>query len=164
MAENAFTQTTVPVIDKAFIAASDDQIKGGARWFWWIAGLSLVNSVLIHSGSDTSFVIGLGFTLIVDAIFQSLKIVAFAIDVIAIGTIFGLGWFAGKGHVWAFVTGLILYAIDALIYVGMQSWMSVGFHVFALFFIGRGMLALRAALKAAREIPPPVETPVAPAS
>jgi len=163
MAENAFTQPITPAVDKAAIAASDDQITGGARWFWWIAGLSLVNSVLIHTGSDTSFVIGLGFTLVADAIFQTLKPVAFAIDAIAIGLIFGLGWFAGKGHVWAFITGIVLYALDALIYVAMQSWMSVGFHVFALFFIGRGLLQLRTDLKAAREAPPPEVAPVTPA-
>jgi hypothetical protein len=162
MAENEFTAPITPAVDKALIAASNDQITGGARWFWWIAGLSLVNTVLLHSGSDTSFVIGLGFTLLADAIFQSLKPVAFAIDALAIGAIFALGWFAGKGHAWAFITGIVLYALDALIYVTMQSWMSVGFHVFALFFIGRGLMQLRADLKAAREAPPPEIAPVTP--
>ncbi len=57
MSENAFTQPVGPVIDRALVAQSDPQIISGARWFWWIAGLSLVNSVLIHGGSDTSFVI-----------------------------------------------------------------------------------------------------------
>lgn len=155
MSENAFTQRVDPVIDRALVAQSDPQIISGARWFWWIAGLSLVNSVLMHGGSDTSFVIGLGFTLIADSLFQELKIVAFVIDALAIGGIFGLGWFAGKGHTWAFIVGIVLYSLDALIYVPLQAWMSVGFHIFALVFIVKGMLALRTALKAAAEPPPP---------
>lgn len=161
MPENAFTQPVGPVIDRALVAKSDPQIISGARWFWWIAGLSLVNSALIHSGSDTSFVIGLGFTLIADSIFSELKAVAFAIDALAIGAIFGLGWFAGKSHVWAFITGIVLYSLDALIYLPLQAWMSVGFHVFALVFIFKGLMALRAALKLAAEPPPVVAPPAA---
>jgi hypothetical protein len=163
MSENAFTQPVTPAVDRALIAKSNPQIISGARWFWWIAGLSLVNTVLMHGGSDTSFVIGLGFTMMSDAIFQELKAVAFVIDALAIGAIFGLGWFAGKGHVWAFVTGIVLYSIDALIYLPLEAWMSVGFHVFALVFIVKGMNALRAALKAAANpaeaAPPPVAVP-----
>jgi uncharacterized membrane protein YvbJ len=34
------------------------QMKSGAAWFFWIAGLSLINSIIIHSG--WSFIIGLG--------------------------------------------------------------------------------------------------------
>jgi hypothetical protein len=154
MAASPFTEptapATAPAIQPAIVASSDPQIISGARWFWWIAGLSAVNTALIHSGSDTSFVIGLGFTLIADSIFSELKVIAFAIDAVAIGSFVALGWFSGKGHVWAFITGIVLYAIDALIYVPVQQWMSVGFHVFALFFIFRAMLRLRAGLKAAR--------------
>ena len=163
MPENAFTQPVTPAVDRALIAKSDPQIISGARWFWWIAGLSLVNTVLMHGGSDTSFVIGLGFTMMTDAIFQELKAVAFVIDALAIGAVFALGWFAGKGHVWAFVTGIVLYAIDALICTIFTAWMMIGFHVFALIFIVKGMNALRAALKAAANppevAPPPVTVP-----
>lgn len=162
MAENPFTQPAAPAAPAyAALAQSDPQIIGGARWFWWIAGLSLINSVLIHSGSDTSFVIGLGFTLVADAIFQEMKFIAFAIDAVAIGMIFALGWFAGRGHVWAFITGIVLYTIDALIYVPMQSWMPVGFHVFALFFIFRALLLLRKAIKEAKAQPAEAATPAA---
>ena len=139
------------------LAQSDPLIVSGARWFWWIAGLSLVNTILINSDSNTSFVIGLGFTLVADAMFREMQFVAFAIDAVAIGTIFILGWFAGRGHVWAFITGIILYAVDAFIYVRFEDWMPVGFHMFALVFIVRGMLLLRQAIKATR-LPPVIAT------
>jgi hypothetical protein len=147
--ENPSAPVSVATLNKAAVAAADPQIISASRWFWWIAGLSLVNTVLIHSGSDTSFLVGLGFTLMADAMFQGIPAVAFVIDALAIGSFVAFGWFAGKGHVWAFITGIVLYSIDALIYLPLQAWMSVGFHVFALFFIVRGMQQLRTRLKEA---------------
>jgi hypothetical protein len=170
MAANPFTQTdnahpsvapattgAVPV-NRALVAQSEPEVMSGASWFWWIAGLSLVNSIMTHSGSDTGFIIGLGFTLVADNIFAEYKVVAFVIDALAIATILGLGFFARKGHIWAFVTGIVLYTLDAVIYLLMESWMAVAFHGLALFYLFRGALKLRAALKAAAE-PPPVLAP-----
>lgn len=170
MAENPFTQpgaapaafpasAPAPVIDKAIVAQSDPVIMSGASWFWWIAGLSVVNTVLIHSGSETSLAIGLGFTLIADAVFKEMKLIAFVIDAFALATICGLGFFARKGHFWAFIVGIVLYGLDALIYVGLQGWIGVAIHGFALFYMIRGAAALRAGLKAARETPPAAEPP-----
>ena len=137
-------------LDRAAIAQANPAIIRGARWFWWIAGLSLVNTVMIHSGSNVNFVIGLGFTLITDSALQNLKLIAFAIDAVAIGFFFGAGWFAGRGHFWAFVLGLFAYVGDALIYVIAQSWMSVAFHALAIFYMIRGARELRAAVREAR--------------
>lgn len=147
-----------PAIDRAAIVQSDPVIVSGAGWFWWIVGLSLVNTVLIHSGSDTSFVVGLGFTTVADAMFREMKVVAFILDAIALGTFVALGLLSRKGHLWAFITGIVLYGLDALIYLAFQDWMPVAFHAFALFYMVRGAAALRAGLKAAAE-PPPVLVP-----
>ena len=114
---------------------------------------------MIHSGTDRSFVVGLGFTLLADAIFKDLFVVALAIDVVALSTFAGFGWLARKGHLWAFVTGIALYGLDGVIYVFLQDWMSVGFHVFALFYMVRGALALRVALQAAANPPPETAAP-----
>src|SRR2546428_11801124 len=42
-------------------------VRSGANWFIWIAGLSLVNSVLFVAGSDWAFFLGLGATPFSDA-------------------------------------------------------------------------------------------------
>lgn len=159
MAENPFTRTETVRIDRALVARSEPEVMSGASWFWWIAGLSVVNSVMMHSGSDRSFVIGLGFTLVADVVFREMKIIAFAIDAVALLAICGLGFFSRQGHFWAFVTGIVLYSLDALIYVAFQDWMSVGFHGLALFYLIRGAKQLRTALKAAAEAPPVVAAP-----
>src|SRR4051794_33834386 len=42
--------------------ALEKQIKSGADWFFWIAGLSLVNSFVALSGKGWGFILGLGIT------------------------------------------------------------------------------------------------------
>jgi hypothetical protein len=137
-------------IDLAAIAQANPAIIRGARWFWWVAGLSLINTILAHSESRISFVIGLGFTLVVDAMLQKAIIVALIIDALAIGFFFGAGWFAGKGRLWAFVLGIVAYTGDLLLCLTAKDWMMIGFHAFALFQIGSGAMALRADVRAAR--------------
>ncbi len=149
MSHNAFVNSTSATINKAAIVAGTPGVASAARWFWWIAGLSLVNTALIHSGSETSFVVGLGFTLMADLIFNAIKPVAFAVDALAIGFFVLMGWLSLRGHFWAFMVGALIYAADALIYLKFGDMMPVGFHAFALFFIVRGAFALRSAITAA---------------
>jgi hypothetical protein len=153
MSENAFTQPqTTFGPTKQEVAESTPGVISAARWFWWIAGLSLVNTLLIHGGSDTNFVVGLGFTMITDVAFQSIKGVAFAIDAVALIFFFLMGRYAQRGHVWAFVVGGVVYLGDALIYLVFQDFMPLAFHGLALFYIGRGAWVLRASLKEAETL------------
>ena len=79
------------------VQSSDPEVVSAARWFWWIAALSLVNTGLFYAGSDTSFVIGLGLT--------TLASVFFAFNVAIAGTIIAatlafygwIGWVAQRG-------------------------------------------------------------------
>src|SRR5262245_8901939 len=51
------------------IAELTRRLKNGANNFYWIAALSVINSLLIEFGGDIFFVVGLASTLIVDTIF-----------------------------------------------------------------------------------------------
>src|SRR3984893_6968137 len=44
------------------------QSRRGALWFYWIAGLSLVNSVVAFAGLNWRFIIGFGMSQIVDTL------------------------------------------------------------------------------------------------
>src|SRR5437868_5304346 len=46
--------------------------RSGANWFYWIAGLTALNSVLALSGSQTTFLSGLFVTQLIDAFGQNL--------------------------------------------------------------------------------------------
>lgn len=163
MSENAFTQPqSLSAADRQTAVETTEGVASAARWFWWIAGLSLVNTVMIHSGSDTSFLVGLGFTMIADVALKSVIAAAFAIDALAIAFFFFMGRFALRGHLWAFAVGGFVYCLDALIFLFFQDFMSLGFHALALFYIVKGALALRASLKDAEALA--LNPPVAPAA
>jgi hypothetical protein len=123
-------------------AAVSPAIEAAARWFWWIAGLSLVNTVLARTGSDTNFVIGLGLTELADAMFAHRQAIGYLVDAAALGFFVAMGQLARSGKAWAFYLGGVVYAFDALIYVRLGAWMPVGFHAFALFFIAQGAIRL----------------------
>jgi hypothetical protein len=61
---------------------------------------------------------------------------------LAVIAIFGfLGQRAVAGYRWAFVAGMIFYALDGLIFLMVQDWVGVGFHAFVLAMVGRGWAA-----------------------
>jgi len=146
------------------VLTGEAEIQGtfhsGANWFYWIAGLSIVNSVAMLVGSEWGFVLGLGITQVFDAIalgvteeteIQGLsqgvsigvRVFVFFIDLI-IALVFVLfGWLANRRHGWAFIVGMVLYAMDGLIFLLVGDWLGVGFHGFALFCIFAGYSALR---------------------
>lgn len=132
-------------------AALERQLKSGAGWFFFIAVLSLVNSAAAASGSSWRFLIGLGITQIIDAFAGHISTggtaVGLALDLAVVGIFATMGLFARKGHAWAFIVGMVLYALDCAlvvalgIMVGMTDWLSIGFHVFALYCIFLGLRA-----------------------
>ena len=127
-----------------------NQVKSGANWFYWIAGLSLVNSLIFFFGGNWSFFAGLGITQILDAIvdqvsghgeFSVIKIIVLAVDLI-IAAIFVLcGLWAGKLQIWAFIVGMVLYFLDGILLLLLGAYFPAGFHVFALYMIFRGLSA-----------------------
>lgn len=124
-------------------------IKSGASWFYWIAGLSVVNSVMAAIGADWRFLFGLGVTQLFDdfgAEFGgSSQMVALALSLLTAGLFVLFGVMGGRQHSWAFIVGMILFALDGVLCALFQDWFSVGFHILALFFIFKGLQANRAA-------------------
>jgi len=126
----------------ADVVELDKRLKSGGSWFFWIAGLSLINSIATFSGSGYGFIVGLSITQVIDHLMQSAggnaRALVLVLDVIAAGIFVVFGVFACKRHVWAFVVGMVLYAGDTLLTMLMGLWLGVAFHVWVLFslFIG----------------------------
>ena len=89
----------------------------GANWFFWIAGLSLVNTAMAHGGADRHFIIGLSVTAIVDAIAQAIGkenpqaaslamglAIGFSLCVAVVVILFG--WLSRKRLLWVFGVGM----------------------------------------------------------
>jgi hypothetical protein len=131
------------------------QVKSGAGWFYWIAGLSAINTVVFLMGSDWAFVAGLGLTMLVDVVGLAFatelgdvaKYAAVFVDVIILGVVALFGYLAGRRQTWAFIVGMALYGLDSLLVLWMESWISFGFHLLALYYLFAG---LRACIEANR--------------
>ena len=137
------------------------QAKSGANWFYWIAVLSLINSVSLLSGSEWGFVIGLGITTIIDAIALAFTdelgtnaalVIAFVFDVIVAGMFIVIGVFAGKRQTWAFILGMILYGLDGLLFLIGPDLLGLGFHIFALWCIWNGFKSHRALMEHEKDV------------
>jgi hypothetical protein len=120
-------------------------VKNSANWFFLIAGLSVVNSIIYLSGSKLTFLIGLGITQFIGGYASGAgsEMVPFAVVLsLLIAAVFVFcGIFARKQQSWAFVTGMILYALDALLFLWVKDWLSLAFHAFALFVLFGGAAA-----------------------
>jgi hypothetical protein len=120
-------------------------MKSSASWFYWIAALSLVNSIAALTGTNWRFILGLGITQIIDAVGHGMggpgKIVALILDLIVAGIFVLFGVFAHKRQTWAFVIGMVLFGLDGAVFLLAQDWLGVGFHIFVLFFLFRGLKA-----------------------
>jgi hypothetical protein len=123
------------------------RLKSGASWFYWIAALSLVNSISSFTGHSWRFLLGLGVTQLIDAATQQMatngNAVALGLDLVVIGLLVLFGVFANKGHTWAFIVGMVLFALDGIIFLIASDWLGVGFHAFVLFCLFRGLQACR---------------------
>jgi hypothetical protein len=124
------------------------RMRSGAGWLMAVALFSVVNSGLTMASAKIHFIVGLGVTQIADGFGKvggtAGSVVGFVVTLITAG-IFMLFWkFARQGHQWAFVTGMVLYALDGLIFLGFGLWLDLGFHAFALFNMYKGLQALNA--------------------
>ncbi len=136
------------------ISALKSKLKGGINWFYWIAGLSLLNSILYLLEADLSFIVGLGVTQLVDVIFDQAAIEAgadmsmigfilsFGINCVIAGLFVLAGMLGRKRHAWAVIVGMVLYSLDGILLAAMHIWLDAGFHLLALYGLFRGLQAI----------------------
>ncbi len=150
-------ETKLPAITEMDVrekVKAENQLKSGAGAFYFIAGMSLVNSVLYLLGVRLNFLIGLGITQLIDGIASALakdygsqagniaKLVAIFLDVAIAGVFVVFGVFARKRAKWSFVIGTILYALDGLLFLWVKDVLSIVFHIFVLFWLINGLMAI----------------------
>ena len=131
----------------------DNKIRGSVNWFFWIAGLSMVNTISFLMGNSLTFVIGLGATQIIDGFMFGLanelgagwnvaRFVGFAMDIFIAGVFVVFGVLGRKRYRAPIIIGMILYAIDGVILLLFQDFFGAGFHAFALFGIGSSLKSI----------------------
>jgi hypothetical protein len=122
------------------------ELKAAAGWFLWVAGLSMVNSVLYLSGVRFRFIFGLGIAQLVDALARRIGGASFLLDIIINGFLVGVFviffHFGRQGKKWAFQSGMILYALDGLLMLVFKAFVGVAFHAFVLYALYAGVVAI----------------------
>jgi len=121
--------------------------KAGANWFYWIAGLTVITSLITLGGGGWRFLISLGTTQVIDGIAEALatqlggaaKVVGLVLDLIVTGLFVMFGWLANQKHLWAYIVGMIAFGLDGLLSLLGADWIGVGAHAFVLFFLFRGL-------------------------
>jgi uncharacterized membrane protein len=164
------TSPTGPPPAVTEMAKQTQLVRSGANWLMFIAGLSLVNSVLFVAGSNWAFFLGLGATQFSDAFGKEVitgttgVVLALAVDVVIAGIFAGLGLISRNGALWSFLVGMVLIVLDALLLVWVSDWAAVAFHGLALYFIFRGFQAARqlAVLRTTAALPAGTVPPITP--
>jgi hypothetical protein len=142
---------TAPVLNdeerQVQIQIFEQRLDASAKWFYWIAALSVINAGLIIGGAGVRFIIGMGVTDVAAAvgggsgstgIIAAIVVTAFAAGLCAL-----FGYLGLKKHAWVFWVGMLLYAIDGAILVLIQDYLSAAFHAYVLFNLFQGTKALR---------------------
>ncbi len=124
-------------------AVAERQAQQGGDWFFWIAGLSLVNSILMLVNAPFSFFFGLGTTDFITAYGTGAgaKGVALVLDVVFAGIFALFGVFARKGQRWAFLVGMLLYVLDGLVCLLFHQYLAAAVHGYALYRLFQGFQA-----------------------
>jgi len=135
----------------ATISEYQSSVNKDAGWFFFIGGLSIINTVLIHTGAGLSFVVGLTITQFIDAFGigmvqatqteSAVQIIPIITSILSVGIslLFLLfGWFGRKCMRIPFLIGIILYILDSLLLALFPSVLSIIFHIVAIIFLFRG--------------------------
>lgn len=126
--------------------------KSGAAWFYWVAGLSLINTLSALTESNFGFALGLNVTLISDHLAlsavnggadASVKIFALGFDLFVYAVLAACGWFSQKRVLPVFAVGMGLYLLDALLFFLVFEVVSLALHAFALWSMWAGFAAFR---------------------
>lgn len=141
-------------------AELSQRFASGANWFYWIAGLTLVTSLIGLLGSEWGFALSLGITRLIDgfAIFfsesfgEAPKVIAVVLDIFITALFVGFGYLANKRHMWAYLTGMILFLFDSLLSIIIFDVLGIIIHGFALVMMIRGYIAGRDLLALEREM------------
>ncbi len=124
----------------------------GANWFFWLAALSVVNSLTVYFIGIRNTPFAFGVTQWVDGTNGPMTAEGWApplhlswliIDILVAAGFAGFGYLARRGSDLAFLLGIFLYVVDAILSIGLRDFFGFSFHLVGFFFLFRGLLASR---------------------
>lgn len=131
------------------------QFRNGVSWFYWIAALSLINTLVTLFDGSWNFIAGLGITQVVDWVVYDLAesfsspiiYIGLLINVVIIVVCFVCGLLAHRKKKWAIILGMVFYSLDTIIFLIFTDYLSIAFHVYAIYCIFKGYKAINELVK-----------------
>ena len=122
-------------------------ILHGANWFFWLAILSVINTLIVYQYHTPNTPIALAITQWLDGTSAGLNPTmsnrSLIVNLLIAGALAGFGLLARRGSDLAFVLGIFLYVVDAMLAIGLRDVFGFGVHLIGLFFLFKGLLASR---------------------
>ncbi len=123
------------------------RMRRGAGWFFTIALVSGVNSVLQIFDAKIRFIFGLGITQVVDGVARGMgqggTVVIAVVDGLFIVMLILCSRWAKAGSQGAFLGGMVAYALDGVLLLLFSMWLDAAVHAYALWMIWQGYTASR---------------------
>lgn len=152
-----------PLYQEATQMQAKQVASNGAQWFFWIAALSAANSLVTALGGGWTFLVGLGITQFIDGLAAAfleagapstaVRLIALGLDLAVAGLFLVFGFLARRSKA-GFIVGMVIYALDALLFIWAQDWLSFAFHLYVLYMLFRGLKAF-SQLKSTPQTAPP---------
>lgn len=147
---------TTPSFPQPFPQANQNQevfvdadIKSAANWFYWKAGLTVVNSILAIAGVYWQFFLGLtlpqlfhGILIGISEMSPDTNVKPFQ-GIVLLLSLFGsglvgfFGYQAKQAKKWAFILGIVIFAFDGLLYLLTLSIFGILIHVYAIYSLSK---------------------------
>jgi len=141
--------------DKEAVNISDEtkqrnSITNGVSWFLWIAILSSCNTIALIFHQNLHFVVGLGINYVLLGIMEGIQRasganlipIGFVLTFVISGLFLWIWTKSKKENQKIYLTGLIIYGIDTIIFIFTKDWFSIAFHLFAFWVLFVGYRAL----------------------
>ena len=128
------------------IAVKIASMRRGASWFYTIAILSGINSLLQIFDAKIRFIFGLGITQVVGSIAKQSSngtVILLLVDGLFIGLLLLCGKWARERSQGAFLGGMTAYALDGVLLVVFGMWIDAAVHAYALYRMWQGYAASR---------------------
>jgi hypothetical protein len=120
-------------------------IRNGGNWFFWVAALSLINTIAVATGNDWGFALGLQLTYFIgltsDLWGAHGNAIALAGNLLLVG---GFIWFGIAGYSRKFAPyflGVFIYAGDTILSLLSLHVLTIGIHAWALYCMVKGLSA-----------------------
>jgi hypothetical protein len=128
------------------------EMHRGANWFYYVAILAALNSIVAVFTGMFGFALGFGISAYVDGRMltnigqgsdESVRWLGVAINILIAAVFAAFGYFARKGSDIAFIVGMFLYVADAMLILMYRDIFGFAFHILALFYMFKGLLGSR---------------------